>query len=135
MYVCICVCVCVCVYVCVCVCVCVCARACVFVCVCAHKHSRLPQPQHETKTTRENVLQGVPRGCACRGGAFDHTRAFHGLMDELRIYSAARSELEIQLDMHTVLSYPSIGASSNLSLWLYYTMVCGCVCVCVCVCV
>jgi hypothetical protein len=66
-------------------------------------------------------LQGVPRGCACRGGAFDHRRSFHGILDELRIYSAVRSELEIQLDMHTVLSYPSIRSVSNASLWLYYT--------------
>ena len=28
----------------------------------------------------------------------------------------------MQLDMHTVLSYPSIRAVSNASLWLYYTM-------------
>ena len=67
-------------------------------------------------------LQGVPRGCACRGGAFDHVRSFHGYMDELRIYSSARSELQLQLDMHTVLSYPSIRAVSNHSLYLYYTM-------------
>jgi hypothetical protein len=43
-------------------------------------------------------------------------------MDELRIYSSARSELQLQLDMHTVLSYPSIRAVSNHSLYLYYTM-------------
>ena len=69
-----------------------------------------------------SYLQGVPRGCACRGGAFDHKRSFRGMLDELRIYSAVRSELEMQLDMHTVLSYPSIRAVSNASLWLYYTM-------------
>lgn len=74
------------------------------------------------KDRSPRYLQGVEPGCACRGGGFDHRRSFHGLMDEVRIYASARSELEMQLDMHTVLSYPSIRAVSNVSLWLYYTM-------------
>ena len=28
-------------------------------------------------------MQGVPRGCACRGGAFDHARSFEGILDEV----------------------------------------------------
>eukprot|EP00960_Hanusia_phi_P072797 767878-Hanusia_phi.AAC.4 len=92
----------------------------------------------EYRQRQPAFLQGIPKvrvvvdehaaaeriwqGCSCRGGAFDHSRSFEGLMDELRIYKTVRSEVEMQLDSHTMLSYPSILSVSNVSLWLYYTM-------------
>ena len=36
------------------------------------------------RTRSAAMTEGLPRGCACRGGVFDHARSFHGLMDEVR---------------------------------------------------
>ena len=49
------------------------------------------------KDRSPDYLQGVERGCACRGGGFDHSRSFHGVLDDLRIYGSVRSELEMQV--------------------------------------